>query len=241
MTNNQLQYWRNVETNRNNLAVETETHRSNLAREVETNRANMAKEAENYRSNKAREVELNRHNVATERLGWQQLLTNKQQFNKNLLYQNSVLQETQRSNQAREAEQRRHSMATEELTAAEQRLKDRISKRSYAVSQSQLQLDRSRLEEQHRTNVQHEGLSLLTTKEQSRANKAREAENVRSNVAKENISIYQQTLDRQRLTEQSRHNRASESLTHQNQIYNLVTNLSNVALKGVGMIMRVKS
>lgn len=66
MTNNQINYWKNVETERHNRALEqqglldlqirregntiaarqvAETQRSNLAREAETNRSNLAKES----------------------------------------------------------------------------------------------------------------------------------------------------------------------------------------------------
>lgn len=81
MTKNQIEYQRNVETKRSNLAVETETaranrerekenFRSNTAREAETLRSNLAKEGENYRSNTAREDETRRNNMVHAAIGW---------------------------------------------------------------------------------------------------------------------------------------------------------------------------
>lgn len=80
MTQNQLQYMANKESQRSHLAQEAEnkranmareyeTNRSNLANEKENNRANLAREKENTRSNKARERETNRSNLANEALG----------------------------------------------------------------------------------------------------------------------------------------------------------------------------
>lgn len=89
MTNNQIQYQRNLETERTNRANEvlrrrelSETNRHNFQTEglgrsqlAETirNNTNMARigwynAAENARSNKAREQELSRHNMATENI-----------------------------------------------------------------------------------------------------------------------------------------------------------------------------
>ena len=55
MTANQIQYWRNLETERSNKAREAETERYNRASVAEQQRANLAKEAENVRHNKATE------------------------------------------------------------------------------------------------------------------------------------------------------------------------------------------
>lgn len=91
MTANQINYQRNVENNRHNLATEQETARNNRATEAETNRANLAREGETSKHNRASEkqarkelketrrshkaneklgsltlLETNRHNLATE-------------------------------------------------------------------------------------------------------------------------------------------------------------------------------
>lgn len=81
MTANQINYQRNLETMRNNRAVEFETNRSNLAKEQENYRSNTAREAENYRNNAAvleesrraaiaRQQEIDRSNRAAEAIGW---------------------------------------------------------------------------------------------------------------------------------------------------------------------------
>lgn len=112
MTRNQIDYWKNVETERHNRAVEAqglvdldlkrqantisagslaETQRSNQAREAETNRSNLAKEAnellrtnETIRHNQATESETHRSNVVQENLS------------------NRSLKETQRHNEVTE-------------------------------------------------------------------------------------------------------------------------------------------
>nr|AVX53492.1 putative ORF1 [Marmot picobirnavirus] len=62
MTSNQLQYWRNVEQQRSNRAMEMENHRANVTRERETNRHQSEMERQNLlalnetqRSNRERE------------------------------------------------------------------------------------------------------------------------------------------------------------------------------------------
>lgn len=73
VTLNQIKYQELLETNRSNVARETETNRANLAGEAlrerelaETNRHNVVTEQETYRSNLAREFETRRHNSETE-------------------------------------------------------------------------------------------------------------------------------------------------------------------------------
>lgn len=73
MTHNQINYWTLKENQRSNRAKEVETNRHNVATETqssrelaETQRANLAKESENYRHNYATETEGARHNKATE-------------------------------------------------------------------------------------------------------------------------------------------------------------------------------
>lgn len=247
MTSNQLQYWRNVETNRNNVAVETETHRSNLAREVETNRSNLARESETNRHNVATEHETNRHNVQTEKLGWEQLRTNQYQFAKTFV-QNKInaqrdyniragqLNETIRMNKARETENTRHNMASEQLSKYDQEIRERQNKRSYAISQAQLRQEQSKIEETKRSNMAREVNNLLAVKETQRSNVARETENTRSNVARENISMYSNATQRQRLDEDKRHNRTTEQLTRTGQLQKLTTDLAHIFVNGVTAI-----
>lgn len=74
MTHNQINYWTLQESKRSNKAKEVETNRHNVATETqssrelaETERSNRARESENYRHNFATETESARHNVSTER------------------------------------------------------------------------------------------------------------------------------------------------------------------------------
>lgn len=91
MTKNQIEYWRNVETKRNNLITE-----------IETKRANQAKEAETLANNLRQIEELKRHNREME------LLTRQAQdetARRNLEQERLALlthYENQRSNQANE-------------------------------------------------------------------------------------------------------------------------------------------
>lgn len=75
MTQNQINYQKNLETTRSNLAKEAETHRANVAsetlaarRDAETVRSNLARELETNRSNTAKELETARSNRANEGL-----------------------------------------------------------------------------------------------------------------------------------------------------------------------------
>lgn len=96
MTHNQIEYWKNVETNRHNVVTEKETERSNRAREYETNRHNVVTEGIDI----GRLQETNRHNLAIEGLtqgqldlGWA-----------NLEHNRDILSETSRHNQATESQ-----------------------------------------------------------------------------------------------------------------------------------------
>lgn len=123
MTRNQIEYQRNVETQRSNQAQEAlkgreleETQRSNKAREAENYRSNTAKEAENYRSNYARERETSRSNRAQEGLMYlrDQEVARSNLANEVLKHQANL--ENVRSNQAREAENYRHNTVSESET-----------------------------------------------------------------------------------------------------------------------------
>lgn len=95
MTANQINYWKNVETERHNRELEKqglEQLRLKEAEIAETRRANVAREVENFRSNTAQEAETNRSNLAREQ-------------NNVLITANEIAkaQETARSNQAYES------------------------------------------------------------------------------------------------------------------------------------------
>lgn len=88
MTANQIAYQRNLETNRSNLAQESENKRHNLrtedlgiknlseqqrhnyATEMEANRSNLAREMETTRSNRAKEALTSIYNDARISQGW---------------------------------------------------------------------------------------------------------------------------------------------------------------------------
>ncbi len=91
MTSNAVQYWRNVETKRNNIANLAEMTRHNLETERLTGQAN--------ENTKFSNVENQRHNLATERFAQSQLSAN--------------IGETRRHNIAQERETTRHNILSE--------------------------------------------------------------------------------------------------------------------------------
>lgn len=143
MTNNQIQYQRNLETERANRAMEglrrrelSETNRHNFQTEslgrsqlAETirNNTNMANiswynAAENARSNKAREQEMTRHNTATENITSyynKGQLVNAKVANEVLLRRNEIQSAfnkgTLQNAAGRLAEDTRHNMSSENL------------------------------------------------------------------------------------------------------------------------------
>lgn len=124
MTQNQLRYWENVETQRANRAREenerntlSEKIRSNLANEGETHRSNLARENETYRSNIARETENTRTNVENEAI------------------KRGSLFETNRSNLAKEQETTRSNKAKEEQARAELELSREVDRRNASTKE----------------------------------------------------------------------------------------------------------
>nr|UZS00509.1 putative ORF1 [Marmot picobirnavirus] len=214
MTHNQIEYWRLVETNRNNLAVEAETNRSNLAREAETKRSNLAKERETNRSNLAREKETTRSNLANERLA-------RDNLNLNLFLTRVDQEERARANRANEvnrervlAETHRSNVQTEILRKADQR-----------VAEINAVTARLQAAETERANRAREQVQLYNVEENQRSNLAREAiqlaqanETARSNVAREQISRNQLTLETRKQQETERSNLARETETHRHQV-----------------------
>lgn len=225
MTKNQLEYWRNVETQRNNQAVEAETNRSNLARENETRRNNMATEQE-----------INRHNLATERLTQQSnLLTQIRdrnnyniasgQLERQKQYDYLSLQEQQRSNKAREAE---NTAARKADTA--------IRKRQNSTNAYNAMTSRLTQQEVERNNRLNNRISLTTLTEQNRHNVATERENVRSHVASENINNTRNFISQQQVEEQKRSNRAKETIERQKTALQFMSNLAGLALESVNTV-----
>lgn len=224
MTSNQIQYWRNVETERSNRTNEQETHRSNVVRERETMRSNLAKE-----------FETNRHNVETERHNRNLLLESRAQFKASNELGWYQAHEQNRANVARESENTRHNMATEAAQSVanqnaryQAELNAKINQTRASTAQYMAETNRMGILEGVRHNTAMEGLSLLTTKEQKRSNMAREDENRRHNIAQESLSNRNLELDRQRLAESVRHNTATENLGMVHAVSELTTTLDKL-------------
>lgn len=69
MTKNQLDFWKNQETERSNRANEAETHRANVERETEQHRSAVAKETEDLR-----------HHTADENINMMKALTDQDNY-----------------------------------------------------------------------------------------------------------------------------------------------------------------
>lgn len=174
-------YYQYLESQRHNIASESETARSNLAREQEIHRSNLANEAEINRANLAREFETQRHNKSTEDLGYKQLSLGYSQLNELSKYHSqsialgySQLAEQNRAALAREAETRRSDLAKEKETERTNRENESIRKKSNAITDranqlrfqidsrnvnlrgQELELERERLDEQRAHNVMGE-------------------------------------------------------------------------------------
>lgn len=121
MTEIQLKYQANVETNRANLARENQA-RNELS---ETNRHNVATEGEAVRHNKvgegleaAKVKETGRHNRASEKIS------------------KDTLKETKRSNKAREKETHRSNKANEKETKRSNKAREKENSRSNKANES---------------------------------------------------------------------------------------------------------
>lgn len=106
MTRNQLSFQENLETNRHNLATESENYRSNLAHERETHRANLAQEAETFRANRAREDETHRQNREVNAINRYANTTSRMQAQTSRLsaYNQNAYWQGQLANQRRQAQ-----------------------------------------------------------------------------------------------------------------------------------------
>lgn len=201
MTKNQIEYWRNVENQRNNLAVEKETQRANFAKENEINRANLASEHET-----------NRHNTAMERIGLQTNQIKAQQVSNEYSVANRQIAETTRANIARE---------TENTKTREENIK--VQNRQASAAQYGALTNRYSQESQAERNLMSNRISLSNFKETVRSNQAREQELRRSNLAQEQIKSQLAELESKKINEQQRHNLKVEDLTKRGQNLNLVS------------------
>lgn len=127
MTEIQVKYWANQETQRHNEATEkqaaqelTETGRHNLATESTASR----QVSENVRHNKVSEgqnlmsiKETSRHNLVTESQGQQNINETVRHNKKSEQLTSKTIKETTRHNKATEKEATRHNSSTESLTA----------------------------------------------------------------------------------------------------------------------------
>lgn len=229
MTRNQIEYWRNVEAQRSNRANEIETNRSNLARENETRRNNMAVLSETHRANLAREFETIRSNKENERIGWRNANTNAKRVSNDFYVAKRNVAETERSNRARE----------QEATARRQEEME-ISRRQASTAHYGALTNRFAQQEQSRANVARENQLLGTLVETNRSNIARETETARSNRVREGVSYTNLGLERSKLIEQQRHNRASEGLQQTQTTLNFVSNLANAMARATQTLSRRK-
>lgn len=241
MTKNQIEYWRNVETKRNNLATEQETNRSNMAKEAETYRSNVAREKETHRANTTNEAETKRHNLATEQISLLGTITNMRKVSNDYNVANKQLQETERANRARETENTRSNMAREEENSRANTLNYNIQKRAQSTASYDASTRRITALEQSQQNQRSNALALSNLAENNRANIAREQENTRSNLANEAIKRDTIRLNEAQLNETRRANRANESLRlYQSQVQ-LTTSLANTAVNAISATAKLNS
>jgi hypothetical protein len=217
MTKNQIEYWKNVETARNNRAVEAETNRSNLAREAETNRSNLAQERELRRSH-----------------GENERLTARSQFL--TLQQNRALNELEKS---RQSETHRNNVATLNEKQRQRQSDYDIAKRQLNETQYNNRVNQARVDETIRSNKVGERLQSLATYETQRANVAREQENRRINSLNANIAQQNVNIQRQRNAEIARANRANELISMRGQSFNLVGSLLNTSASTMNSAVRL--
>lgn len=206
MTKNQIEYWRNKETERNNLAIERETNRSNLERE---------------RMNRQIADETKRHNLETEKLG-------RDQFSLSMMsYRNSLSQQAweRALNLRKQDEVERHNRATRANQTKQ-------IEYNYAVGMTNAETARMQAIESGRHNRATESAQITNLTEIMRSNLAQEdlsaarnAETARNNKALEAIRTTEQTISQGRLSldtrkqsESERHNRVAEQETNRHNI-----------------------
>lgn len=210
MTSDQIQYWRNVEQQRSNLAQERETNRANLAREQETYRHNVAQIAEakraanlNARITQYGQAITNQHYSRQDAQSARKLASDRDIALKQLA-------ESKRASIAREYEQHRSAVVGESL------------RRTEAQTNQYIASIRDReLAEKSRAARAGESLQLINLTEQGRANIAREQENLRSNQAQESLKAQSIGLEQAKLNEQHRANVMQETLKQRQQVIDM--------------------
>lgn len=221
MTRNQIEYWKNVETNRSNLATELETNRTNLAREAETKRAN----------------------IENERIARERLAHDIAAFNQSHLLAVAQQREVSRSNESKEAEAKRSNIVNEDIRNRDLDITSRKEKTTYAVSQQNLQLQKAILNQTKLKDAVAQSNQLLQMQETNRANVASEqlrakqlASEASYREAQKQLNYQQLNLQRKIAEETERSNRTSEMLTARRDTFTLVTNLAK-SFAGAGKLI----
>lgn len=236
MTRNQIEYWRNVETARTNLAQETETNRANMARENETHRSNVRNELEMNRSNRTREQETERHNRATESQNQKDLALRTVVADRDFHMGLRTLSETARHNKAVEGENQRSNKAREYLSKLESDRNYEVKRRQQSTADYNAMTQRYNVEEGKRSHQANEGYALLNLAEAKRSNQARELETQRHNVSQESISKADQSIRRSELSEKRRSNMAQEANVRRGQDFQLLGTLVTAGTRSISSI-----
>lgn len=225
MTRNQIEYWRLVETNRNNLAVERETNRSNLANEKERNRSNLAQERETNRHNLAVEQETNRHNVATEKETQRSNLA-RETLTRMQMQQNLFLTRIDQEERARSNRKNEQLTSLQIANQHERNLNDAMfQKAQIRIQEINAVTARANAMETQRSNRARETLTASAQAETNRSNLANESINLaranevaRSNRSNEAISRYRNQIEQFKAQETKRSNLARETEQHRSNV-----------------------
>lgn len=225
MTRNQIEYWRLVETNRNNLAVEKETNRSNLANEKERNRSNLAQEREINRHNVAVEQETNRHNLATEKETTRSNIA-RETLNRLQMQQNLFLTRVDQEERARSNRKNEQLTSLQIANQHERNMNDAIyQKAQVRIQEINSVTERAKAAEVMRANRARESLTAAAQSETTRSNLANESINLaraneiaRSNRSNESISRYRNQVEQFKAQETKRSNLARETEQHRSNV-----------------------
>lgn len=147
MTNNQIQYQRNLETERSNRAQERNQRYATRVQERHFTTADL----ETARSNLARESETNRHNLATESVSSRQIAE---------LERHNVAEEGLKGSSL--AETLRHNMQVESQAAREQRERERSNREGEAIKREYLTKDYVSIASSAAKNVADNPLTAVT-------------------------------------------------------------------------------
>lgn len=216
MTRNQIEYFKLLETRRNNRAVEALTRARDLANYrlgsgtlAENTRHNKAAESQQYavlgeqqRHNRAQEAqttasldETSRHNKALETVSALDAATRRLGLREDSRHNVAVETEQARANKAREQETQRANLASESIRRAANAITSNLGYANVAESARrntlQYALGQDQLSEQQRSNVtrevEAERHNRSTETEAQRSNVTREIEQTRSNLASESL------------------------------------------------------